>query len=142
GSRGRSRARGGRRGWATARKEGGTDEGLAAAAKGLEASLELPYRAPAALEPMNAVARLNADGTLEVWGGHQMPDLYQAVAAQIAGITPDKVVLRVMKTGGGFGRRASPDADIIVEAGATAKNVDWKAPVKSQWTRPDDMRGG
>jgi isoquinoline 1-oxidoreductase subunit beta len=43
-----------------------------------------------------------------------MPDLYQAVAAKIAGITPDKVVLRVLKTGGGFGRRASVDSDVIV----------------------------
>jgi isoquinoline 1-oxidoreductase beta subunit len=71
-----------------------------------------------------------------------MPDLYQAVAAEVAGITPDKVILRVMKTGGGFGRRASPDADIIVEAVATARALGWKAPVKVQWTREDDMRAG
>ncbi len=71
-----------------------------------------------------------------------MPDLYQAVAAEVASITPDKVILRVMKTGGGFGRRASPDADIIVEAVATARALGWKAPVKVQWTREDDMRAG
>ena len=76
---------------------------------------------------------------LEVWGGHQMPDLYQAVAAQIAGVTPEKVKLHVMMTGGGFGRRAVTDADIIVEAVATAKAIGWKAPVKVQWTREDDM---
>ena len=112
------------------------------ATKVVEARYEFPYLAHAALEPLNAVARMNADGTLEVWGGHQMPDLYQAVAAQIAGIAPDKVKLHVMKTGGGFGRRACPDADIIVEAVATAKAIGWKAPVKVQWTREDDMRGG
>jgi isoquinoline 1-oxidoreductase beta subunit len=112
------------------------------AAKVVEARYEFPYLAHAALEPLNAVARMNPDGTLEVWGGHQMPDLYQAVAAQIAGIAPDKVQLHVMKTGGGFGRRACPDADIIVEAVATAKAIGWKAPVKVQWTREDDMRGG
>jgi isoquinoline 1-oxidoreductase beta subunit len=71
-----------------------------------------------------------------------MPDLYQAVAAQIAGITPDTVKLHVMKTGGGFGRRACPDADIIVEAVSTAKALGWTAPVKVQWTREDDMRAG
>jgi isoquinoline 1-oxidoreductase beta subunit len=112
------------------------------AAKLVEARYEFPYLAHAALEPMNAVVRKNPDGTLEIWGGHQMPDLYQAVAAQIADITPDKVKLHVMKTGGGFGRRACPDADIIVEAVATAKALGWKAPVKVQWTREDDMRGG
>jgi isoquinoline 1-oxidoreductase beta subunit len=94
-------------GTATARNEGDIDQGFATAATVLEASFEFPYLAHAALEPLNAVARLNADGTLEVWGGHQMPDLYQAMAAQTAGITPDKVTLHVLKTGGSFGRRAT-----------------------------------
>ncbi|HUO55466.1 MAG TPA: xanthine dehydrogenase family protein molybdopterin-binding subunit [Rhodoblastus sp.] len=115
---------------------------LPKAAKMVEARYEFPYLAHAALEPLNAIAWMNPDGGLEVWGGHQMPDLYQAVAAQIAGVTTDKVKLHVMKTGGGFGRRACPDADIIVEAVATAKALGWKAPVKVQWTREDDMRGG
>jgi len=75
------------------------------------------------MEPINAAARMNPDGTLEIWGGHQLPVLYQAVAAKVAGITPDKIILRVMKTGGGFGRRASPDADIIVEDGRNCKSV-------------------
>ncbi|HUL06514.1 MAG TPA: molybdopterin cofactor-binding domain-containing protein [Candidatus Acidoferrum sp.] len=129
-------------GTGTARNEGDVDQGFAAAAKTLEASFEFPYLAHAALEPLNAVARLNADGTLEVWGGHQMPDLYQAMAAQTAGLTPDKVTLHVMKTGGGFGRRATPDSDVIIEAVAVAKALGGKAPVKVQWTREDDMRGG
>jgi isoquinoline 1-oxidoreductase beta subunit len=82
------------------------------------------------------------DGVLEVWGGHQMPTLYQQVAADLAGIPPEKVKLHVMMTGGGFGRRATPDAEIIVEAVATAKAIGWRAPVKVQWTREDDMAGG
>jgi isoquinoline 1-oxidoreductase beta subunit len=125
-----------------AANSGDVDAAFARAAKVIEARYEFPYLAHAPMEPINAAARMNPDGTLEVWGGHQMPDLYQAVAAKVAGIAPDKVVLRVMKTGGGFGRRASPDADIIVEAVATAKALGWKAPVKVQWTREDDMRGG
>jgi len=121
---------------------GDVDAAFVNAPKLIEARYEFPYLAHASLEPINAAARMNPDGTLEVWGGHQMPDLYQAVAAKIAGITPDKVVLRVMKTGGGFGRRASVDSDVIVEAVATAKAIGWKAPVKIQWTREDDMRAG
>ncbi len=121
---------------------GDVDAAFAKAAKVIEARYEFPYLAHAPLEPINAAARMNPDGTLEVWGGHQMPDLYQAVAAKVAGITPDKVILRIMKTGGGFGRRASVDSDIIVEAVATAKAIGWKVPVKVQWTREDDMRAG
>jgi isoquinoline 1-oxidoreductase subunit beta len=129
-------------GTATARNDGDIDAAFASADKVVEATYEFPYLAHAALEPLNAVARMNSDGTLEVWGGHQIPDLHQAVAAQIAGVTPDKVILHVMKTGGGFGRRATPDAEIIVEAVSIAKAIGWKAPVKVQWTREDDMRGG
>ena len=79
---------------------------------------------------------------VEVWGGHQMPDLYQALAAQVAGVPPEQVRLHVMMSGGSFGRRATPDADVIVEAVATAKAIGWRAPVKVQWTREDDMTGG
>jgi isoquinoline 1-oxidoreductase subunit beta len=121
---------------------GDVDTAFANAPKLIEARYEFPYLAHAALEPINAAARMNPDGTLEVWGGHQMPDLYQTVAAKVAGITRDKVILRVMKTGGGFGRRASVDSDVIVEAVAAAKAIGWKAPVKVQWTREDDMRAG
>ena len=47
-----------------------------------------------------------------------------------------------MKTGGGFGRRGVFDADVISEAVAIAKALDWKYPVKVQWTRDNDMKGG
>jgi isoquinoline 1-oxidoreductase beta subunit len=47
-----------------------------------------------------------------------------------------------MKTGGSFGRRAVSDADLIVEAVATAKALGPGKPVKIQWTRENDMRGG
>jgi isoquinoline 1-oxidoreductase beta subunit len=71
-----------------------------------------------------------------------MPDLYQSVTAQIAELPPEKVILHVMMSGGSFGRRAVPDADVIAEAVSTAKAIGWKAPVKLVWTREDDMTGG
>jgi isoquinoline 1-oxidoreductase subunit beta len=124
-----------------AAERGDAAAGIRGAARTIEATYEFPYLAHAAMEPLNAVARRNGD-TIEVWGGHQIPDLYQAVAAKIAGTTPDKVVLHVMKTGGGFGRRAVADADVVAEAVETAKAIGWRAPVKVQWTREDDMQGG
>ena len=125
-----------------AAREGGTASAMAGAAQVLEARYEFPYLAHAALEPLNAVARMGEDGVLEIWAGHQSPDFYQAAAAQVAGITPDKVRLHVMKTGGGFGRRGVLDADIIVEVVAAAQAIGWRAPVKVQYTREDDMKGG
>ena len=55
---------------------------------------------------------------------------------------PETVRMHVMKTGGGFGRRAVADADVVGEAVAVAKALGWRAPVKVQWTRENDMRGG
>jgi len=125
-----------------ARNDGDAAKALAGAAKTIEATYRFPYLAHAAMEPLNAVARMNTDGTLEVWGGLQLPGLYQAVAAQVAGIKPDQVVMHILKTGGGFGRRGTPDADVIAEAVMVAKAIGYKAPVKVQWTRENDMRGG
>lgn len=127
-------------GAAVAQTEGDAAKGLAGAAKVLEATFEFPYLAHAALEPLNAVARIT-DGIVEVWGGLQAPDVYQMAAAEVAGVTPDKVKLHVMKTGGGFGRRAVLDSDIITEAVSVSKALGGK-PVRVQWTREDDMRGG
>jgi isoquinoline 1-oxidoreductase beta subunit len=124
-----------------ARNDGDVEKSFASAAKVLEATFEFPYLAHAALEPLNAIARKSGD-MIEVWGGHQMPDLYQSIVSQIAGVAPNKVKLYVMKTGGGFGRRAVMDADVIAEAVSVAKALHWKYPVKVQWTRDNDMRGG
>lgn len=122
-------------------ERGSAATGLKDAVKTLEATYEFPYLAHAALEPLNAVVRKDGE-ILEIWGGHQMPDLYQFIASKIAGTTPDKVRLHVMKTGGGFGRRAVIDGDVVAEAVETAKAINFRAPVKIQWTRENDMAGG
>lgn len=122
------------------RNDGDVDAAFASAAKVIEARFAFPYLAHAALEPLNAVARINADGTVEVWGGHQGPAWHVAAIAAAAGVAPEMVILHVMKTGGSFGRRATFDGDIVVEAASVAKAVG--RPVKMQWTREDDMRGG
>ena len=127
---------------AIARTEGDADKAMASAAKVLKATFEFPYLAHAALEAMNAVVRMNPDGTLELWSGHQFPDVYQGTAAKIAGIAPDKVKLHVLKSGGSFGRRATTNVDFISEVVFIGAALKWRAPVKLQWTREDDMRAG
>lgn len=120
---------------------GDAQAALGRAVKTIEATYEFPYLAHAALEPLNAVVRWTGD-TIEIYGGHQIPDLYQALAARAAGTTPDKVSMRIMKTGGGFGRRAVGDGDVVIEAVEIAKAIGFRAPVKLQWTRETDMAGG
>ncbi len=126
---------------AVARDDGDARGALAGAAKVIEAEFEFPYLAHAAMEPLDAVASFDGE-TLELWGGLQMPDLYQAVSAKIMGIDPSKVKLHVMTPGGFFGRRAVADADVIVETVSVLKATGAKAPIRVQWTREDDMAGG
>lgn len=111
------------------------------AAEVVAADFEFPYLAHAAMEPLNAVGRYQ-NGVFEIWAGHQMPDYYQATAAQILGIAPEKVKLHVMMTGGFFGRRATPDADVIVETASIVKAMGEGVAVRVQWSREDDMTGG
>jgi isoquinoline 1-oxidoreductase subunit beta len=126
---------------AVARNEGDAKGALAGAAKVIEAEFEFPYLAHAAMEPLDAIASFDGE-TLDLWGGLQMPDLYQGVAAKIMGIDPSKVNMHVMTPGGFFGRRAVADADVIVEVVSVLKATGAKAPIKVQWTREDDMAGG
>jgi isoquinoline 1-oxidoreductase beta subunit len=50
------------------------------------------------------------------------------------------VQIYTMFLGGGFGRRATPTSDFVVEAVHVAKAAG--KPVKTVWTREDDIRGG
>ena len=107
----------------------------------IEATYRFPYLAHAAMEPLNAVVHKDGD-RLHIHGGLQMPDVVQGTCAQIAGVKPEQVDLHVMKTGGGFGRRAVADSDVFVEATEIAKSLNFRAPIKLQWPREADMTGG
>ncbi|QJP15805.1 xanthine dehydrogenase family protein molybdopterin-binding subunit [Starkeya sp. ORNL1] len=126
---------------AVAVTRGEPDAALAGAARVVEARYEFPYLAHAPMEPLDAVAWRRGD-QLELWGGFQLTDHYHAVAARTAELPLENVKLHVMMTGGGFGRRGTPDAQIAVEAVECAKAIGWRAPVKVLWTREDDITGG
>lgn len=115
---------------------------LASAAKVVEGHYEFPFLVHASMEPLNAIAKMGENGVIEIWGGHQAPDVFQGAVAKAANVTPDKVRLHVMASGGSFGRRSVGDADVVVESVLVAQALGWKAPVKVQWTRENDMRGG
>src|SRR5262249_44667976 len=98
-----------------------------------------PYLAHAPMEPLNATVRV-ADGRCEIWTGTQAASGDQAAAAEVLGLTPDSVTVHTMFLGGGFGRRGALGNDFVREAVHVARAVD--APVKTVWTREDDIRGG
>jgi len=122
-----------------ARKVGNPASALASAAKKITATYDVPYLAHACMEPLNCVVDLRSD-SCEIWTGTQFQTVDRAVAAQIAGLPPEKVQIHTTLLGGGFGRRANPASDFVSEAVDVAKAA--KAPVKVVWTREDDTRGG
>ena len=110
----------------------------AAAASVHEATYYAPHLAQAPMEPPAATARVNADGTCEVWACTQHPQSARGTVAATLGIEQDQVTVNVTLLGGGFGRKSK--SDFIAEAAWLAREAG--KPVKVQWTREDDIRQG
>ena len=114
------------------------------AAHRIEAEFVFPYLAHAPMEPLNCTVQLQGDRA-ELWMGSQMPGLDGMAAAQALGVPPQNVKVHVQMAGGGFGRRAIGSSDYVVEAGAVAKAAQTAgiaAPIRTLWSREDDIRGG
>jgi len=124
-----------------AKQTGDAAQAFAGAAKTISAAYDFPYLAHAAMEPMNCVVKLAADGC-EVWNGEQLHTGDQHGLAHLLGLKPEQVKINMLYAGGSFGRRACKDSDYVLEAAQIAKAIGGKAPVKLVWLREDDMRGG
>jgi len=124
---------------AIAKKTGDPEGALKTAAKTVTAEYDVPYLAHAMMEPLNCVVDLRPD-SCEIWTGTQFETVDRANAAHAAALPADRVLIHTTLLGGGFGRRANPNSDFVVEAVHVARAA--KAPVKVVWTREDDLRGG
>jgi isoquinoline 1-oxidoreductase subunit beta len=126
----------------SARREGDAGPAIRDAAHKLSASYEFPFLAHAPMEPLDAVVKLTAT-SCEIWAGDQFQTIDQLNAAKTAGLDPQQVSIHTLYAGGSFGRRANPGSDYIVEAVSIAKAYGADGtPIKLQWTREDDIRGG
>jgi isoquinoline 1-oxidoreductase beta subunit len=122
-----------------AKKEGDAGHAFSQAAKQISAEYEVPYLAHAPMETLNCFVDLHSDHC-EIWTGTQFQTVDRDAAARAAGLAPGQVKIHTTFLGGGFGRRANPKSDFVVEAVNIAKAV--KQPVKVLWTREDDIKGG
>jgi isoquinoline 1-oxidoreductase beta subunit len=113
---------------------------LASSGRVLRASYDFPYLAHAAMEPLNCVVRIG-ENDCELWYGAQFQSIDQTSVATLLGLPPEKVKINMLYAGGSFGRRASKDADYVLEAVQIAKASKTRAPIKMVWLREDDMRG-
>jgi len=129
-------------------KQEGSPDAIKSAAKTLSADYDVPYLAHAPMEPLNCTVHLTADAC-KIWTGTQFQTVDHQAAAKVAQLDPSKVEIVTMLAGGGFGRRATPSSDFIVEAVHVARVVRRAAgqgkeppPVRVMWTREDDIKGG
>jgi isoquinoline 1-oxidoreductase beta subunit len=120
-------------------QEGDFDSLAAGADQVIEVLYEFPFLAHACMEPLNCTVH-DQGGTAQIWTGTQSQTLDCNNAAAVLGYEPEAVNLHTMFLGGGFGRRAAAYSDFVVEAAHVAKGEGF--PVKTTWTREDDMRGG
>ncbi|HEV7575464.1 MAG TPA: molybdopterin cofactor-binding domain-containing protein [Caldimonas sp.] len=107
----------------------------ARAARQVEQTYRAPYLAHAAMEPINCTARVAA-GQVEVWAPTQVPGLARAIAASVAGVDEDAVIVHVTYLGGGFGRRL--DVDFVGQAVRIALETGGR-PVQLIWSREEDL---
>jgi isoquinoline 1-oxidoreductase subunit beta len=117
---------------------------VATAPRKITAEYVFPYLAHGAMEPLNVTIAF--DGTqATLWYGAQMHNVDAGGVAKVLGIDVSKVMINSLPSGGGFGRRAVPTADYVVEAAQIAKAyraAGRSGPLRILWTREDDMKGG
>ena len=117
---------------------------LANAPHKLNAEFVFPYLNHAQMEPLACTVNLKAD-SCELYYAAQMPGVDAGAVAKATGLAADKVNINVLMAGGGFGRRAVPTSEYVLEAVAVAKALaaaGKRAPVKIMWSREDDMKAG
>jgi isoquinoline 1-oxidoreductase beta subunit len=119
-------------------QKGDDKAAFASAEKTFKANYRSDYGYHAQMEPLNAVARFNSDGTLEVWEGTQAPGISRANLAKTLGLDRSQVIHHQQYLGGGFGRRSNND--YTIEAARIAREI--KRPVKMVWTREEDIAYG
>ncbi len=93
---------------------GDVDSAFAGAFLVHEAEYATHAQYPGYLEPMASVARIDADGRLEVWTSTQSAFLARARLASALELPHSQVRVRQATTGGGFGAKIIEDANSLI----------------------------
>jgi len=113
-------------------------QGMSAAKTTLSATYHSQYLNHAQLEPPSALARFNADGSLDLWIPNQAPEMFQADVAKRTGLAPENIMIHSPLLGGFFGRHFIYDTAMVYpQAIALAKAVG--RPVKLIWSREEEF---
>ena len=113
---------------------GQPDEALAASEHVVENTFVLPFTEHAFLEPECAIGLPEGDGVMLYTGGQSIYD-EQRECALVLGLPPDKVRVRSMLVGGGFGGKE----DMSVQHHAALLAWKTRQPVKVRLTRQESL---
>jgi isoquinoline 1-oxidoreductase subunit beta len=117
---------------------------LASAPNKISVEFVFPYLNHAQMEPLACTIDLKAN-ECNVFTASQMPGVDAATLAKVTGLKPEQVNIHVQMAGGGFGRRAVPTSEYLVEATNVAKAyaaTGTNAPIKVIHSREDDVKAG
>jgi isoquinoline 1-oxidoreductase subunit beta len=117
---------------------------IASSTDKLSAEFVFPYLNHAQMEPLVCTVDLKAD-SCNVYTASQMPGVDAGAIAKATGLKPEQVNIHVQMAGGGFGRRAVPSSEYLLEATNVARalaTAGKRAPVKVVHSREDDMKAG
>jgi isoquinoline 1-oxidoreductase subunit beta len=125
----------------TWKSKGDVAAGMKGAAKVETFEYTSEHNYHAQMEPMNATARVSADGkSADIWASTQGPTIAQLVSAKVLKTSPAQIRVHSQLIGGGFGRRAQPD--FVVDAVLLSKIMGGATPVKVIYSREDDVAAG
>ncbi len=119
------------------REQGDVEQGMASAAKTVEAEYYVPHLVHATMEPMAAVAHVEGD-KVQLWMPTQDPQGTKSFINQALGFADENITINCTLMGGGFGRKSK--ADFGVEAVRISREIG--APVKVTWSRENEIQHG
>lgn len=101
-----------------------------------------PFLAHAPMEPMDALLVPAEDGSIDIFGGLQIPGFDRISAAKVLGLEPERIRIQTQLAGGGFGRRGTWGGPYGAEVAEIFKAIGANRPLKHLHSREDDIRGG
>ena len=122
------------------RPVGDAKAAMAGAAKVISGEYRTRYVCHAAMEPLNATARVSPNGkSAEIWAGTQSPTNVLSQIARLLETERSNITFHQHVLGGGFVRRGS-EQDVVHDAVRLSKAVG--KPVKVIWSREEDIAFG
>ena len=119
-------------------ENGNIQEGLAHAARTVEAVYSYPHQNHATMETMNATVRWTPT-LCEAWVPTQNGEAAFSAVVEASGLSAERCELYKLHLGGGFGRRGA--TDYVTQAVEIAKTMPGTA-IKLIWSREEDMAHG